>query len=71
MLSPHEFAALMLIEGMPELNGAELSPDNLAALVEQQLIRLESPASGHVRPSLTREGQSLLQRVRGHRRAAD
>lgn len=71
MLSLHEFAALMLSEGKQKPNGTELNPDNRAALVARQLVRLESHASGHVCPSLTREGQSLLQRVRGHRRIAD
>lgn len=70
MLSPHEFAALMLIGDAQEPNGAQLSPDTLAALVERQLVCLVPRTSGRVCLLLTRDGQSLLQRVRGRRPAA-
>ncbi|KWN05612.1 hypothetical protein WT83_29060 [Burkholderia territorii] len=69
MLSPHEFATLMLIGESPEPDGTELDPNNLATLVEQQLVYLEQRGSGYVRPGLTHDGQSLLLRIRGARQA--
>lgn len=61
MLSPHEFATLMLVKDAPdqiELNRAELD-----ILLERQLVTLERLASGHPRPHLTRDGHAVLQAV--------
>ncbi|EUC13951.1 hypothetical protein [Paraburkholderia hospita] len=63
MLSPHEFATLMLVKSAPEqidLNRAELD-----TLLERQLIALEELASGAQRPRLTRDGDSVLRAITG------
>jgi hypothetical protein len=49
MLSPHEFATLMLLKDAPDL----LSLD-------RQLITLENLASGQQRPLITDDGQMFL-----------
>lgn len=61
MLSPHEFATLMLVRSAPEqvdMNRAELD-----TLLERQLVSLEQLAEGHRRLSLTHSGRSLLDTV--------
>ena len=61
MLSPHEFATLMLVKDAPDqigLNRAELD-----TLLECQLVALEQLASGLQRPRLTRDGDAVLQAV--------
>jgi hypothetical protein len=58
MLSPHEFATLMLVRHAPDqldMNRAELD-----ALLEQQLVMLEQSAEGHRRAQLTDRGQLVL-----------
>lgn len=58
MLSPHEFATLMLVRHAPDqidMNRAELD-----ALLERQLVMLEHSAEGHRNPQLTDRGRSLL-----------
>ncbi|WP_027800234.1 hypothetical protein [Paraburkholderia dilworthii] len=65
MLSPHEFAALMLVRSAPDridLNGTDLE-----TLVERQLVVLEPLASGRQRLSLTLDGDLLLQAVARNR----
>ena len=44
MLSPHEFATLLLVKDAPDQ--ANMDRDELDALLEQQLVRLESLGSG-------------------------
>ncbi|MBC8752400.1 MULTISPECIES: hypothetical protein [Paraburkholderia] len=61
MLSPHEFATLMLIKDAPDQ--IELGRAELDTLLERQLISLESRASGHPRPHVTSEGASILKAV--------
>ncbi|AUT75837.1 hypothetical protein C2L64_46945 [Paraburkholderia hospita] len=61
MLSPHEFATLMLVKAAPDQ--IELNREELDTLLDQQLVALEQLASGHQRPRLTRDGDSLLQAV--------
>ncbi|AJW44520.1 MULTISPECIES: hypothetical protein [Ralstonia] len=59
MLSPHEFATLMLVSQSPEqvdMNRAELD-----TLLERQLVMLEKSAEGHRRAQLTDRGQSFLE----------
>jgi len=69
MLSPHEFATLMLVRSAPDqvdMNRAELD-----TLLERQLVSLEQLAEGHRRLSLTHSGRSLLDTVdRGDDQAA-
>jgi hypothetical protein len=58
MLSPHEFATLMLIRQAPDqldMNRAELD-----ALLERQLVTLEQCASGARRAYLTGKGETFL-----------
>jgi len=58
MLSPHEFATLLLVrDAVDEI--AERA--ELDALVERQLVTLEALASGAVRPRLTRDGDAMLE----------
>jgi hypothetical protein len=57
MLSPHEFATLMLVK-----DSAEQIADrgDLDALLERQLVAMEQLAGGAVRPRITQDGDSLL-----------
>jgi DNA-binding MarR family transcriptional regulator len=58
MLSPHEFATLMLVRQAPDqldMNRAELD-----ALLERQLVMLEHCAAGRRRAYLTEKGKSIL-----------
>jgi hypothetical protein len=58
MLSPHEFATLMLLRDSPdqiETNRAELD-----TLLERQLVALEQVERGTRRPRITKNGQSVL-----------
>jgi hypothetical protein len=61
MLSPHEFATLMLIKDAPEQ--IELDRAELKTLCERQLISLENLASGRPRPRVTNDGDSILKAV--------
>ncbi|SAL88937.1 hypothetical protein AWB74_08838 [Caballeronia arvi] len=61
MLSPHEFATLMLVNAAPEQ--INLDREELDILLERQLVELEELASGHPRPRLTVDGHALLQAV--------
>jgi hypothetical protein len=58
MLSPHEFATLMLVQDAPDQ--IELGRAELDTLLERQLISLKSLPSGHQRPHVTSEGASIL-----------
>ena len=61
MLSPHEFATLMLIKASPDQ--IDLGRAELDTLFEQQLISLENLASGRSRPHVTSDGDSILRAV--------
>ncbi|BCZ77826.1 hypothetical protein PTKU64_15010 [Paraburkholderia terrae] len=63
MLSPHEFATLMLVKSAPEQ--IDLNREELDTLLERQLIALEELASGAQRPRLTRDGDSVLRAITG------
>ncbi|MFP3557241.1 hypothetical protein [Paraburkholderia hospita] len=63
MLSPHEFATLMLVKSAPEQ--IDLNREELDTLLERQLIALEELASGAQRPRLTRDGYSVLRAITG------
>jgi len=58
MLSPHEFATLMLVKNAT----AQLEVDraDLDVLLARQLVSLEHAGSGEALPRLTREGYSFL-----------
>ncbi|KWB52105.1 hypothetical protein WL37_07070 [Burkholderia ubonensis] len=58
MLSPHEFAALMLVKSSPDQ--IDMSRDELDTLLEQQLVVLERLVSGARCPRVTNDGELLL-----------
>ena len=58
MLSPHEFATLMLLRDGPEQ--IDVDRADLEALLERQLITLERLTSGQPRPLITMNGHSVL-----------
>lgn len=61
MLTAHEFAALFLVQRAPEQ--IQLDRDDIVALVERQLVVMQSDASGARRPELTPDGLSILRCV--------
>jgi hypothetical protein len=61
MLSPHEFATLMLVKDAPEQ--IDLNREELDVLLERQLVALEQLATGAQRPRLTRDGDSMLRAI--------
>lgn len=62
MLSPHEFATLLLVKDAP--NQVDMGREELDALLEQQLVRLESLASGHQEWRLTESGDSAIKAIK-------
>ncbi|WP_416047003.1 hypothetical protein [Cupriavidus basilensis] len=60
MLSPHEVATLMLVQGASD--HTELDRADLKALREHQLVNLEDIASGH-RPYVTSKGGAVLEAI--------
>ncbi|AJZ63838.1 hypothetical protein OI25_5204 [Paraburkholderia fungorum] len=58
MLSPHEFATLMLLKDAPDL--LSLDSADLEALLDRQLVTVEDLASGQRRPLITHDGQMFL-----------
>lgn len=58
MLSPHEFATLMLLKDAPDQ--IDVDRADLEALLERQLITLEKLTSGQPRPLITTNGHSVL-----------
>ncbi|MEM5345671.1 hypothetical protein [Paraburkholderia azotifigens] len=61
MLSPHEIAALMLLDTNQQSEHLDLG--HLDALCERQLVLLEKLASGGGHVRLTEEGRSILRSV--------
>ena len=61
MLSPHEFATLMLVKDASD--SIELDRAELDALLERQLVAPEKLASGGQRFRITFDGDSILQAV--------
>ncbi|MFM0515099.1 hypothetical protein P0D80_47680 [Paraburkholderia sp. RL17-373-BIF-A] len=61
MLSPHEFAALMLVNDAPGPFG--LDPENLDVLLKHRLVALQTLPSGQQRLHLTSGGVSVLRAV--------
>lgn len=62
MLSPHEFATLMLVIDSPEQ--VEMDRPELDQLLERQLVELESLGGGHQQLRVTREGQHLMRNIK-------
>ncbi|CAG2161240.1 hypothetical protein [Cupriavidus numazuensis] len=58
MLSHHEFATLVLLNGNP--HPAELDQADLEALLARQLITLERLGPDHSRPHVTIQGYAFL-----------
>jgi hypothetical protein len=71
MLSPHEFATLMLIRSAPDQ--IDMNRTEVDTLLERQLLLLEQITGGPQRASLTPRGHSLLEAAsrlpRGHSRS--
>ncbi|MBN3786079.1 hypothetical protein [Burkholderia sp. Ac-20353] len=61
MLSPHEFATLMLVKDAPDQLGLDRA--DLDMLLERQLVALETLPSGQQRPQITNDGVSILKAV--------
>ena len=61
MLSPHEIAALMLLD--TDQHSGDLDLDDLDALCERQLVSLEKLATGYAHVRLTPQGRSMLKFV--------
>ena len=59
MLSPHEFATLMLVRQAPDQ--LDMDRAELDALLERQLVMLEHGASGARRAYLTGKGRTFLE----------
>ncbi len=62
MLSPHEFATLLLVKDAP--NQVDMDREELDALLEQQLVKLEQLASGHQQWRLTESGDSAIRAIK-------
>ncbi|MGN6315170.1 hypothetical protein [Trinickia sp.] len=60
MLSPHEFAALLLVGGKRDLG--ELDRGDVASLVERQLVALDKLVVGR-QLRLTERGESVVKAV--------
>jgi hypothetical protein len=58
MLSPHEFATLLLVQEAP--NQVDMAREELDALLERQLVQLEKLASGRQQWRLTATGDSTV-----------
>ncbi|HEY1998306.1 hypothetical protein [Paraburkholderia sp.] len=58
MLSPHEFATLMLVKDAT--SPLQVDHADLNALLERQLVSVEQSASGYVLLRLTHLGQAFL-----------
>jgi hypothetical protein len=58
MLSPHEFATLILLKDAPDL--LSLDGADMEALLDRQLVTLKQLASGQQRPLITNDGRCFL-----------
>ena len=61
MLSPHEFATLLLVKDAP--NQVDMDRDELNALLERQLVALEDLDSGRQQWHITASGDSALKAI--------
>lgn len=62
MLSPHEFATLLLVKDAP--NQVDMQREELDALFERQLVQLERLASGRQQWRVTESGDSALRAIK-------
>ena len=62
MLSPHEFATLLLVKDAP--NQVDMERGELDALLERQLVQLERLASGREQWRVTECGDSALRAIK-------
>ncbi|MBN3805968.1 hypothetical protein GXB81_23360 [Paraburkholderia sp. Ac-20336] len=62
MLSPHEFATLLLVKDAP--NQVDMDREELDALLERQLVQLERLASGNERWRVTETGNNALRAIK-------
>jgi hypothetical protein len=62
MLSPHEFATLLLVKDAP--NQVDMERAELDALLERQLVQLERLASGREQWRVTESGDSALRAIK-------
>ena len=62
MLSPHEFATLLLVKDAP--NQVDMEREELDALFERQLVQLEKLASGLKQWRLTEIGDSAIRAIK-------
>ncbi|PRY02818.1 MULTISPECIES: hypothetical protein [unclassified Paraburkholderia] len=62
MLSPHEFATLLLVKDAP--NQVDMEREELDALLERQLVQLERLASGNEQWRVTEIGDSALRAIK-------
>jgi len=61
MLSPHEFAVLLLIEHVND--PSDFDRGDLKTLVERQFVALERLTSGYRCAHLTESGRSVLEMI--------
>jgi hypothetical protein len=62
MLSPHEFATLLLVKDAP--NQVDMDREELDALFERQLVQLEKLASGLKQWRVTDIGDSAIRAIK-------
>ena len=62
MLSPHEYATLMLVKDCPEQ--IDLTREELDVLIKRHLITMEQPLPGTHCPCLTNDGNALLRNIK-------
>ncbi|MFM0625788.1 hypothetical protein [Paraburkholderia xenovorans] len=62
MLSPHEFATLLLVKDAP--NQVDMEREELDALLERQLVQLELLASGNEQWRVTESGDNALRAIK-------
>ncbi len=62
MLSPHEFATLLLVKDAP--NQVDMEREELDSLLERQLVQLEKLASGRQQWRVTEIGDSALRAIK-------
>ena len=62
MLSPHEFATLLLVKDAP--NQVDMEREELDALLERQLVQLERLASGNEQWRVTEIGDSAFRAIK-------
>lgn len=62
MLSPHEFATLLLVKDAP--HQVDMNREELDALLEHQLVRLENLASGLSEWRLTESGDTAVKAIK-------